>query len=159
MNPIQQIPSLAADKYDRGFRSLGANGQSEKPACAITSDLSKTEATSKPQSLALDPKAAYLISGGLGGLGTALMTWLVEHGARTIIVVSRSAGKTDESEKLVAEMESLGCAIIPVSGKVHVQEDVEMAIAKAARPIKGVVHMAMVLRVSGARGNHQSSIN
>jgi len=159
MNPVQQIPSLAADKYDSGFRSLGANGQSEKPVCAISSDLSKIEATAKPRSFALDPKAAYLISGGLGGLGTALVTWLVEHGARTIIVMCRSAGKTDESEKLVAEMESLGCAIIPVSGKVLVQEDVEMAIAKAGHPIKGVVHMAMVLRVSPVLGNHQSSID
>ena len=78
----------------------------------------------------------------------ALVNWLVEHGARNLVIISRSAGQTDESEKFIIEMASLGCSIVPVSGKVNIQEDVERAIAKVGRPIKGVVHMAMVLRVS-----------
>ena len=77
----------------------------------------------------------------------ALVNWLVEQGARTLLIISRSANQTDESKKFIIEMASLGCAIVPVSGKANSQEDVKRAIAKVGRPIKGVVHMAMVLKV------------
>lgn len=99
------------------------------------------------QKLSLDPKAAYLLAGELGGLGLSLATWLVERGARNLVVLSESAGKTIEAKQLSAEVASLGCSLISVAGKVQSMDDVERAVLMAGRPIKGVVHLAMVLRV------------
>ncbi|KAL9069901.1 MAG: hypothetical protein Q9161_005215 [Pseudevernia consocians] len=116
-----------------------------KPTITVLDDLSKIEATAKRRTLSLDTEAVYLLTGGFGGLGMALVNELVERGVRTLVIISRSADQTDESKKFVVEMASLGCSIVPVSGKVNSQEDVERAIAKVGRPIKGVVHMAWIL--------------
>ena len=77
----------------------------------------------------------------------SLVTWFVEHGARTLVILSRSGGTTPEAQKLFAEVASLGCSVIAVTGRVQSAEDVEKAVTMAGRPIKGVVHLAMVLRV------------
>ena len=39
-----------------------------------------------------NPKAAYLLVGGLGGLGRAVSLWMAERGARHLTYLSRSAG-------------------------------------------------------------------
>ena len=120
----------------------------EIPTSTASDDLAKVEASVNRQELSLDMEAAYLLTGGFGGLGMALVYRLVEHSARTLVIISRSAGQSNESKKFILEMASLGCSIIAVSGKVNSQEDVERAVAEVGRPIKGVVHMAMVLRVN-----------
>ena len=51
-----------------------------------------------PAPLALRPDATYLISGGLGGVGLQLATWLVDRGARRLILLSRR-GLPDLSPK------------------------------------------------------------
>jgi len=88
-----------------------------------------------------------LLSGGIGGLGRALATWMVERGARHLIFLSRSAGVSEESKSLSDELESMGCSITMVKGGVDNIEDVKKAIEASFRPIKGVFQLAMVQRV------------
>lgn len=110
-------------------------------------DISSITSTTRARVLALDPKASYLLTGGLGGLGKSVASWMVECGARSLIFLSRSAGLSDESKAFFNELESLGCSVSAVAGKVQDMENVDKAISKASRPIKGVVHLAMVLAV------------
>jgi NADPH:quinone reductase-like Zn-dependent oxidoreductase len=46
--------------------------------------------------LALDPSAAYLVAGGTGGLGFATARWLVECGARHLVLASRRGALAPE---------------------------------------------------------------
>lgn len=39
--------------------------------------------------------ATYLLTGGLGGLGRSVSTWLAERGARHFVFLSRSAAKPE----------------------------------------------------------------
>ena len=41
-----------------------------------------------------DPRKSYVITGGLGGFGLQLTQWLIDRGARTLILTSRSGVKT-----------------------------------------------------------------
>ncbi|KAH8841015.1 hypothetical protein ACKVV7_008159 [Pyricularia oryzae] len=41
----------------------------------------------------------YLITGGFGGLRTVIATWMVEHGAKSIVFLSRSAGLKPQDEQ------------------------------------------------------------
>lgn len=41
-----------------------------------------------------DPKKSYVITGGLGGFGLELAHWLVERGARNLVLTSRRGTKT-----------------------------------------------------------------
>lgn len=148
LHPIEHRVPLTRYRGDCKAQCLKVNGDIENPTVTACSDMMKIEASPRHKTLTLDAEAAYLLTGGFGGLGMALVYWLVEHGARTLVIISWSATQTKESRKFITEIASLGCTIIPVKGKVDVREDVEETIAKVGRPIKGVVHMAMVLRVS-----------
>lgn len=104
--------------------------------------------TPRAATLTLDADASYLLTGGLGGLGKSVALWMVQHGARSLVFLSRSAGASEDDEAFFAELRSLGCSISAVAGKAQDMVDIENAIKSAPKPIKGVVHLAMVLRVS-----------
>jgi NAD(P)-dependent dehydrogenase (short-subunit alcohol dehydrogenase family)/aryl carrier-like protein len=102
--------------------------------------------TGKSQPLLLKPNGAYLLIGGLGGLGRAIANWMVECGARHIIFFSRSAGKGEDDQQFFKELESQGCAVQAVAGDVTKLQDVEDAVSNAIKPIIGVLQLSMVLR-------------
>ena len=110
-------------------------------------DTSVLPGRSKARSLSLDPDAAYLITGGFGGLGKALVTWLAEKGAQMLLVISPSDAKASEAEDVVAEVESLGCKVVEVTGEVEELQYMAKAVALANRPIKGVIHLAESIKV------------
>jgi NAD(P)-dependent dehydrogenase (short-subunit alcohol dehydrogenase family)/aryl carrier-like protein len=96
----------------------------------------------------LSGDASYLLVGGLGGLGRSISIWMVEHGARHLVFMSRSAGRRAEDLEFVHELESMGCAVYLVPGDVVKVEDVQRAfdIAADAGPLKGIYQMSIVLR-------------
>lgn len=93
--------------------------------------------------------ASYLVVGGLGGLGRLVSTWMVDHGARALIYLSRRAGESPEDRAFFRELESQGCAVTVVKGSVTIMSDVDRAIDLARQPIRGVFNMSMVLKDQG----------
>ncbi|PYI16550.1 KR-domain-containing protein [Aspergillus violaceofuscus CBS 115571] len=89
---------------------------------------------------------SYLLVGGLGGLGRAVASWMVEHGARNLIFLSRTASHTADNDSLVQDLESQGCQVQLVAGSVCELVDVKKCVTEAVAPIAGVVNMSMVLR-------------
>lgn len=95
----------------------------------------------------LRPDVSYLMVGGLGGLGRAVSTWMVEHGARNLVFLSRSAGDSPDVQAFLGELKAQGCHTQLVTGSVTKLSDLKLAIETAERPIAGVINMSMVLRV------------
>ena len=104
------------------------------------------ETTKRVGSITFNGSASYLMVGGLGGLGRAISTWMVDHGARELLYLSRSAGNSSKDDAFVSELQSMGCDVKLVSGDVSKLDDVARAVATATHPLKGVVQMSMVLR-------------
>ena len=104
--------------------------------------------TSTAKKLTLRPDVSYLMIGGLGGLGQAISTWMAESGAKNLIFLSRSAGKTEAHKSYFKELETMGCSVQAFAGSVSVLADVENVVKNATMPIGGVMQMSMVLRVS-----------
>ena len=102
---------------------------------------------SRANKLQLNQDVSYLLTGGLGGLGRLISTWLVERGARSLVFLSRSADST-ESHGFLRELESTGCTVTVVPGKAESAVDIHKAISKAPSPIRGVIHLAIVLKDS-----------
>lgn len=88
---------------------------------------------------------AYLLVGGMGGLGRAIATWMVTHGTRQLIFLSRSAGTSENDMMFIRELEARGCAVQAWAGDVADPAIVKNAIQQAPVPIAGVMQMAMVL--------------
>ncbi|RYP84204.1 hypothetical protein DL770_005246 [Monosporascus sp. CRB-9-2] len=93
-----------------------------------------------------DPDSTYLLVGGVGGLGRSIATWVVERGARKLTFLSRNAGQSETSRVLFTELESMGCTVTAVAGRVDQMDDVQRAIRESKSNIKGVFQLAMVLQ-------------
>ncbi|CAG8024491.1 unnamed protein product [Penicillium nalgiovense] len=90
--------------------------------------------------------AAYLLIGGLGGVGRSVSTWMVEQNARELVFLSRSAGKSDEDQAFIQELEAQDCQVICVPGNVANLKDVKEAVTRCTRPLAGVLQMAVDLK-------------
>ncbi|KAF2713296.1 hypothetical protein K504DRAFT_398387 [Pleomassaria siparia CBS 279.74] len=100
----------------------------------------------KKAGVELKEAASYLLIGGLGGLGRSISVWMVQHGARNLTFLSRSAGSGAHDADFVRELESMGCTVQLVRGDVTNAEDVTRAVNGVLAPLKGIVQMSMVLR-------------
>jgi aryl carrier-like protein len=104
------------------------------------------ETTKTVRPITFNNAASYLMIGGLGGLGRAISRWMIDHGARELIYLSRSAGVGSRDDAFINELQSMGCNVKLVRGDVSKLDDVAGAIANATHPLKGIVQMSMVLR-------------
>ncbi|WP_375496381.1 SDR family NAD(P)-dependent oxidoreductase, partial [uncultured Nostoc sp.] len=88
---------------------------------------------------------SYLISGGLGGLGLSVAQWLVEQGARHLILLSRSGINTKEKQEAVKQLRAAGVEIITPIADVSDGESLRNAMSELLRKlplISGIIHAA-----------------
>ena len=90
----------------------------------------------------------YVVTGGLGALGTATAQWLVSQGAGGIVLVSRRA-VDDQAKQAAAAIGGPQCRCEVVSADVSDVDSLRNAwseLAEELPPIRGVFHAAGVLR-------------
>ncbi|KAH7240032.1 putative polyketide synthase [Fusarium redolens] len=94
------------------------------------------------------PDAAYLLVGGLGGLGRSLTRFMYDRGARDFVFLSRSGTDKSDAAVVVNHLLDAGAQVQVYRGDVCIKSDVEHLVADvtATRPICGVIHAAMVLQ-------------
>ncbi len=93
------------------------------------------------------PDKAYLVSGGLGGLGKALIEWLAGQGVGIIAANARRA-PDDATMMWIEEIRRRGTRLEVVLGDVSLQPDVDAIISEIdgwGLPLGGVFHAAGVL--------------
>lgn len=93
------------------------------------------------------PGAAYLITGGLGGLGLATAAWLAEQGAGRVVLVGRSAPDA-AAEAAIAAIRAGGADVALVRGDAADPAVAEQAVAAAVADgaeLRGVVCSSGVL--------------
>lgn len=93
------------------------------------------------------PDTTYLITGGLGALGAAVSNWLVERGARHLVLVSRK-GLREDKEEVIGDLRSSGAEVFIKSIDVCSREQLTrllIEIESKMPPLGGVVHAAGIL--------------
>ena len=148
IQPIRPMAVFEARDVEQSFRYLQKGNHIGKAIVRFSDDISTIPSVPRGQALTFDANASYLLTGGLGGLGKSIATWMVERGARHLIFLSRSAGTNEQDRAFEVELADLECTVSFVAGKAQEKDDVAKAISQAREPIKGVLHLAMVLRVS-----------
>ncbi|KAJ5953151.1 Acyl transferase/acyl hydrolase/lysophospholipase [Penicillium verhagenii] len=149
INPIRPIKVFASDAILDAFRymqqgvHLGKIVVSMRDKNGQLSLGGNVQQRKKP--LRFDSSGAYLLVGGLGGLGRFISTGMVKHGARHLIYLSRSAGSDERHLEFAQELSSMGCRASFVQGRVDRLEDVNKAISQAQGQLKGIFQMSMVL--------------
>lgn len=139
--------NTAVAKFEDGYTS-GKKILLHKPLAA-SQPFAPLQVIPTAPSLQLRPDVTYMLVGCLGGLGRSLTSWMMSKGARTFMFLSRSGTDSRQAATLVDSIRQTGAAVIVVRGDVSVKDDVKRAVASVdpSRPIRGVIHAAMVLRV------------
>ncbi|MDZ8033650.1 SDR family NAD(P)-dependent oxidoreductase [Nostoc sp. DedSLP04] len=89
--------------------------------------------------------STYLITGGLGGLGLLVARWLVEQGAKNLVLVGRS-GVQDVNQ--IEALEQAGAKVIVAQADVSdmtAMQQLFSEIQQSLPPLQGVIHSAGVL--------------
>ncbi|MBW4717855.1 SDR family NAD(P)-dependent oxidoreductase [Saccharothrix sp. SC076] len=110
--------------------------------------LSALPPASAGETLDIDPQDTVLVTGGVGGIGSALAHHLVvRHGVRQLLLTSRSGPDAPGAAALVESLEALGAQVLVRSCDVADLDQVESLIAEipAAHPLRAVFHLAGVV--------------
>jgi acyl transferase domain-containing protein len=90
---------------------------------------------------------SYLITGGLGALGLTVARWMVERGARHLILMGRNA-PAGTAKETVASLKESGVKVVTAKVDVANLRQVKQAIARGKEkmpPLRGVIHAAGIL--------------
>ncbi|TVY41639.1 Highly reducing polyketide synthase [Lachnellula subtilissima] len=150
VKPVQIAQEINASAIQDAFRYMQQGKHIGKIILQLRDDTGRLQIgnvnTTKKGGAKLDAAASYLLVGGLGGLGRAIAVWMVQHGAKNLTFLSRSAGKVQRDHDFVQEIESMGCTAQLVQGDVTIPDDVARAVDGTLAPLKGIIQMSMVLR-------------
>ena len=149
--PPLPVTTYPAHRYEDALRLMMAGRHQGKLALDLPSGGLPGDARPVDLRPLLDPEASYLVTGGLGGLGLCVVSYLAAAGARHLVLMDRDPERRRSAEwvrhasplmesPLRSEIE-----IEIVAGDVACAADVRRCIAATERPLKGVFHLAGVL--------------
>ncbi len=95
---------------------------------------------------------AYIVTGGLGGIGLSVARWLVDSGAGRVVLNGRSA-PTEETQAVLDELGMRTDVVVELGdivdagdgGDPGVAERLVAAAEQTGLPLRGVIHAAAVL--------------
>ncbi|WZH49456.1 Polyketide synthase [Fusarium acuminatum] len=146
IQPIRPIKVFGPQGILDSFRYMQQGVHLGKIVVSMgATSISELEVKPRSEPVSFDGSGAYLLAGGLGGLGRSISTWMVQRGARHLIYLSRSAGTQAKHLDLAQELGSLGCHVDFVQGSITSLQDVTDAVARADGRLKGILQMSMVL--------------
>ncbi|WP_254174386.1 type I polyketide synthase [Planktothrix pseudagardhii] len=105
------------------------------------------QAAAEKRDINIVPEASYLITGGLGALGLQTAKWLVDKGAKYLVLVGRKE-PSEKARQTIAQLEQLGVQVSVLLADISVAEDVAnlfKQIQVSLPPLRGVIHAAGVL--------------
>ncbi|MEH1773539.1 type I polyketide synthase [Nostoc sp.] len=103
--------------------------------------------TAAPKPLKLREDSTYLITGGMGGLGLLVARWMVQRGARHLVLVGRSSASVAVHEQL-QELQQAGAQVNVIQADVSDVEQITKVLSEIERtlpPLRGIIHSVGVL--------------
>ncbi|KAH9904190.1 hypothetical protein F4778DRAFT_734349 [Xylariomycetidae sp. FL2044] len=144
-SPINVFP---VGDIERAFRSL----QSGKNLGRVVISLEPHEIVRKYLRDKLpwkfEENASYIIVGGLGGLGRAIIKWMAEKGAKNLILPSRST-PSQKASQVLSILKEKGINVLTPICDISSAASLSAALEDCAKanlpPIRGCINAAMVL--------------
>uniref|UniRef100_H2Y3E5 Fatty acid synthase n=1 Tax=Ciona intestinalis TaxID=7719 RepID=H2Y3E5_CIOIN len=90
-----------------------------------------------------DSKLTYVITGGLGGFGLELCNWMVERGARHVLLTTRSGANTAYQQLYIRKWKSEDVKVIISTADVSTADGAKEILT---HNVGGIFHLAMVLK-------------
>ncbi|CAL1299396.1 unnamed protein product [Larinioides sclopetarius] len=153
---VKPLNSILFDRNqaEQAFRFMASGKHIGKVVLKIKDEESQKEIVPTPVQIkalsrtSCNPEKSYVIIGGLGGFGLELCQWLVERGARHVILTSRSGLKTGYQKLCVNRWKKENINIIVSKLNATKMEDAKALLKMAAevKPVAAIFNLALVLR-------------
>jgi len=143
--PYRAFPAC---RIDSAFRLMAGGKHIGKVVVAFPAPFVPRRGELPGPGFEVKPDGCYLITGAFGGYGKVLARWLVECGARHLVLTSRSGASSPEACKFVADLQERGVEVRVVSADVGAPDDVRrlfVEIKSGGQPLRGLFHLAMVI--------------
>ncbi|KAK4896842.1 hypothetical protein LTR49_028097 [Elasticomyces elasticus] len=149
--PSTEILTMPLDQLEAAFRLMQAGKHTGKIVLQVDNSVTVKAVARPPISAHFPPNAVYVVVGGFGGLGQAIITWMVDRGARNFAVISRSTATVAGAQTFLQGMESAGVSIFARPCDVGSKEDLHTWVHNLPghmklEDVRGVVHAAMSLQ-------------
>ena len=134
-------------KAEDAFRLLQQSKQVGKVVLTLD-DTAARVAVDAQAPMALAGEGTWLVTGGLSGFGLASARWLVEHGVRHLLLVSRRGAQAPGAAEAAKQLEAAGAQVVIRACDVADADAMGRLLAEADRTmpsITGILHAAMVL--------------
>jgi pimaricinolide synthase PimS1 len=149
----ERFALIDMDASETSLASLRGALTSEEPELALREGslyaprLDRPKARHRDRPFELDPEGTILIAGATGGLGALMARHLAEHGARHMLLISRSGLKADGASELGASLQALGAEVRIAACDVSDRAQLEGLISELSEehPLTAIVHAAGTL--------------
>ncbi|KAL3097970.1 hypothetical protein niasHT_027515 [Heterodera trifolii] len=143
-----------SDKCEEAFRFMSAGKHKGKVLVQIREEEQQLLCAPSPMRVRAvcrtlcNPEHVYLITGGLGGFGLELAQWLINRGARKLVLTSRSGIRTGYQSRCVHFWRRMKVSVAVSTLNIAKKEDAVELVRSCLEigPLGGVFHLAMVLR-------------
>ena len=148
-NPALRVLRLDIDDNPAPDRLVALLAQGVEDELALRGDAvlgARITRATLPEAPATAPQGTVLITGGLGGLGLQVATWLTEQDVSGVLLCSRRA-PDDDVRSTLETLRGAGVPVDFVQADVTRAEDVVRLIEMVPHdaPLRGVIHAAGVL--------------
>jgi len=147
IKPLPMV-SFPLEQASTAFRFMARAGHTGKIVVVHpVAEAGRSKAVPGAAGAQIRGDAIYLITGGLGGLGLLTASWLVDRGARHLVLMSRRAPSL-QAQASIADLEKRGATVRFFQGDVSREEDVERMMGEVeagGRPVRGIFHAAGLL--------------
>ena len=140
VKPISEIETM--------FRSMQSGKHIGKLLLEVATDQPLNVQPPLPKLAELRQDGSYLVVGGTGGLGVAVVRYLAQRGAKRIITLSRSGGSSKQISELEEELRSQDVELVISRGNVAIPDDLKRIQDLSQKlPVRGVIQSGVVLQV------------
>jgi len=140
--------AFPACRLDAAFRLMASGKHTGKILGSFAAPFLPNRAGLTPRPFVVDPRAVYLVTGAFGGFGRVVANWLVECGARRLVLCGRRGASTSAAVEFLGGLKSRGVKVRQIRADAGTPGGVDAmlaAVAATGRPLKGVFHLAMVI--------------
>ncbi|NER93847.1 MAG: SDR family NAD(P)-dependent oxidoreductase, partial [Symploca sp. SIO1B1] len=144
----EQVVLRGESRYvPRLVKSIAQQGAEAHQQARLSQPSIQLTDASTEKFLSFREDVSYLITGGLGGLGLLVARWMVERGAKHLVLVARRS-PDDTNLKKLAELEQAGAQVVVEQAdvsKFEAMTEVLRKIDQSSFPLAGVIHSAGML--------------
>ncbi|RMJ10268.1 hypothetical protein CDV36_010105 [Fusarium kuroshium] len=149
VQPLSNGANFSVSEVENALKHLQNSDKGCRVVVCAKDDDVVQAFTKERRSWRFDGQSSYLVAGGFGGVGRAIIRWMVDRGAKHLIIPSRSGPSSPSARQLVDELTKKGVNLMATNCDISSETGLTTLLQECAKtmpPIKGCINAAMVLQ-------------